>query len=245
MNKLAFVLSLLSSAMLFSVEPVNILVNSKEMCHCDPKDPGPTGPQGPKGSRGVTGATGPAGSFGSPGSTGPTGPQGLQGPTGPIGPSLTGSLTGPTGPVGPALFSTFISLYTKLVGTTIPDGSTFPFDQQLAQSGGISTVFGTGVVTITDPGTYLINYGASVTNLADFLSYFLTLNNVFIPGSKVEFSDFVNNAHIVPGTIIIPSVAAGSTIRLINSSGQDVSYQNPPGDTVDITAYLVVMRISD
>lgn len=249
-----FLLSLviISSSLLFSVSDATLAVQTKEMCHCDPKDPGPTGPQGPKGPRGATGATGPAGTFGVQGPAGPTGPTGPLGPTGPAGVTGINGVTGTAGPSGVSQtqFSpSFISLYTQST-VDVPSGSSVPLTTIASQVGGVTANLLTGVVTVTDPGTYYVRYALSGFNTVGggVNGFALSFNGSFLTGTQLNATNFGSQfAHLITGSLIIPSVAAGSTISILsnNPNGGAFRVQNPTGITNNNTAYLLVEKIAD
>jgi hypothetical protein len=253
-----FLLSLIlvSSGMVFTFSDANESVQTREMCHCAPKDPGPTGPQGPRGPRGATGATGPAGTFGVIGATGPTGPTGPVGLTGPTGLAGPDGVVGPTGSAGESVdqFSpTFISLYTQDSGITfnVPNGASIPLDTISSQVGGISANLSTGVVTVTDPGTYYVRYAVSghALNGAAATGFNLNFNGSLLAGTQLYSPNFGPvPAHLTTGSIIIPSVSSGATISIVSNStlGSALIVTNPFGFAGNNnTAYLLVEKIAD
>lgn len=143
---------------------------------------GITGPTGPQGIRGATGADGAAATVaigtvttaqpgaqaevtnsGTPSAAvfdfvipqGATGPQGIRGATGPQG------IQGATGPTG-STDTQAVSAYS-LPAAQVSDGGAVQFDVTATQSGtDVTHTAGSGDVTITQPGTYFVQYGATV-----------------------------------------------------------------------------------
>lgn len=222
------------------------LIRPIELCK-EPKR-GPTGPKGPQGPRGPTGATGLTGGTGATGPTGATGGIGPQGETGPAGPAPQGPVgpTGPTGATGP--FSpAFISLFTKQQ-VNVSTGDPIPFDNLSAQQGFIFSPLPTGIVIVFDPGVYLVRYGASAATTSGDPTLELFLNGVLVPGSNLSINATVydaTNAHIVAGAVIIPLTFFDLLTLTFDNDGTQTALQNPGGDTVDNTAYLIVEKIAN
>ena len=225
---------------------------------------GPTGPQGPQGIQGPSGATGaqgpagPTGATGPAGATGPTGPQGIQGvagPTGPTGPiGLTGEI-GPTGPVGPTgatgeigptgptgatgptgpagTVASFGSFYTDTTQTVTNDS--FPLTTTLTSSN-IALEPTTGVLTLTNAGTYSIDYGVYSTDATATDTVSIFLNGTEVAGTERTLE---NNA-ITNGNVIINVPTATSTLNIqINSTGA-VTFDDPNG----VNGYLTIVQIA-
>jgi hypothetical protein len=100
---------------------------------------GATGPQGPMGPQGAAGAKGPAGAQGAPGAQGPAG---VKGPTGP---------TGPQGQQGGLSYSANGILAGQM---GVPVGFNSPWGRF-------------SVVTMANPGTYILSGQIQVFNAAD------------------------------------------------------------------------------
>lgn len=227
---------------------------------------GPTGPTGVTGPTGATGVTGPTGlsitgatgATGATGPTGSTGPTGATGATGPIGLSITGA-TGPTGPIGPTgvTGATGLSITgpTGATGATGATGgvisnfgsfnstaeqtvnnTTFPLPNTIVESG-MTIVPATGVVTLSDVGTYRVDYGvyaASGATAADRVA--LYLNGAEISGT----SRGLENNTMINGSAIIQTAAANSTLNIQIISSNAVTFLDDDG----INGYLVISRIA-
>lgn len=195
--------------------------------------PGPIGPQGPQGPAGPVGATGPQGPQGIPGptgatgatgATGPQGPQGIQGPQGPIGP------TGPQGPAGTiASYGAYYSTTTQTLSNT-----SFPLDSANDESN-MTIDPATGIVTLTNAGTYKIDYGVlPETGAVETNRVALYLNGAEVNGTSLEL---VNEQIVGASTII--TVDAGSTINIQILADNTVTFV-----AEDINAYLTIMQIA-
>ena len=225
--------------------------------------PGPIGPQGPQGPVGATGATGPQGPQGIPGPTGATGPQGIQGPVGPQGPiGLTGAtgatgpqgpigLTGATGPqgetgpqgpqgiqgpVGPQGPAGTIASYGAYYSTTTQtlSNTSFPLDSANDESN-MTIDPATGIVTLTNAGTYKIDYGVlPETGAVETNRVALYLNGAEVNGTSLEL---VNEQTIGASTII--TVSAGSTVNIEILADNTVTFA-----AEDINAYLTILQIA-
>ena len=201
--------------------------------------PGPVGPQGPAGPQGPigpTGATGAQGPQGIQGETGPQGPIGLTGPAGPQGPiGLTGA-TGPQGPVGPAGTATvasYGSFYTDTTQTVTNDS--FPLTTTLASSN--TTVDSTtGIVTLANAGTYLVEYGVYSTDATATDTVSIFLNGTEVAGTERTLT----NNTTTSGSAIITVPTATSTLNIqINSTGA-VTFDDPTG----VEGYLTITQIA-
>lgn len=152
-----------------------------------------------KGERGPVGATGPTGATGATGPTGPTGPQGIQG------------IQGPVGPQGPSGFPT---VYYSQNGEP---------DKDVAA--GTSADIGTAI-TIVDGGTYLINFGITLTvnTGADWVSWVknTTTATDYLTGRDVagENTDVLNVATQNGSNSFIVTVA-DNDVLLIRASALD------------------------
>ena len=110
------------------------------------------GPPGPKGGTGATGATGPRGETGATGATGPRGETGATGATGP---------PGATGPAG-AGSAEALSAYS-VPAAPVADGGAAVFDVNGAVAGtGITHAAGSADITLNEPGTYYVNFAATL-----------------------------------------------------------------------------------
>ncbi len=160
----------------------------------DTGDTGATGPQGiqgvagPKGDTGDTGPqgnTGATGPKGDTGDTGATGPQGIQGPAGPKGD--TGD-TGPQGPPGNSAVK-LIDIYDSNASYVIPKNTftKIKLNTSRINLGGIFTV-NNNQITVTEGGTYEIEYGVSAqTNVWSSVEAKIRVN-----GSDLNATDSYN-----------------------------------------------------
>ena len=188
---------------------------------------GATGPQGPiglTGATGATGATGPQGPIGLTGATGPQGPQGIQGPVGPQGP------IGPQGPAGTiASYGSYFSTTTQTLSN-----QSFPLDSANDESN-MTIDPATGIVTLTNAGTYKIDYGVlPETGAVEANRVVLYLNGAEVPGTSLEL---VNEQIVGASTII--TVDAGSTLNIQILADNNVTFA-----AEDISAYLTIMQIA-
>lgn len=198
---------------------------------------GATGPQGPIGLTGATGPVGPQGPIGLTGATGPQGPQGEIGPIGPQGPTGPQGIQGPQGEVGPqgpaGTIASYGSFYTDTTQTLTDE----PFVLTTTTSADNLTLdAATGIITLTDTGTYKVDYGVYSTDAAatDYVSIYL--NGVEVAGS----SQTLNNNTMTNGSIIIDVPADNSTLNIQITSAADVTFESPAG----VDGYLVITQIA-
>jgi hypothetical protein len=202
---------------------------------------GPTGPTGPQGPTGPMGPTGPAGpTIGILGPTGPTGPQGQQGPTGPTGPQgPTGSQgpTGPTGPRGPK--ETLAGIHAQMLNqnsNTLEDNVNVLFDSLLnTSSPSISYDSNTGIFTISETGTYLVNWWVAVAGTAgpSSVAFALRLNDsTDIPSAMPNIEGQLS------GSSLLTIGTAPSTLALVNTTGSAVLYGDLP-----VQANIVITQV--
>ena len=207
---------------------------------------GATGPTGPTGAAGPIGATGADGAMGVTGPTGPIGPTGPTGPTGPAGLGATGPTgsagaigpTGPTGPTGPAG-----------TGATGPTGATGELDTQalsaystpaaVAASGGalefdmnnaivgtaLSHTAGSDTVTISQPGTYFVQYNgttypANITSFPAVNTINFTLNGVTqSAGAAQTRFDSAAQAEAISAAAVFNITTTPTTLQVISGGG--------------------------
>ena len=207
---------------------------------------GPTGPTGPRGATGPTGPTGPTGATGATGTgvtgaTGATGPTGPTGPTGATGATGTGAtgVTGATGPTGP----------TGATGATGPTGATGEPDTQalsaystpaaVAASGGalefdmnnaivgtaLSHTAGSDTVTISQPGTYFVQYNgttypANITSFPAVNTINFTLNGVTqSAGAAQTRFDSAAQAEAISAAAVFNITTTPTTLQVISGGG--------------------------
>lgn len=191
---------------------------------------GPIGPAGPQGLTGATGATGPIGPQGPQGLTGATGATGPQGPVGPQGPQ---GEVGPQGPAGTAVLASYGSFFTDSTQTVTNDS--FPLTTT-SSSNNIAIDTTTGVATLTNAGTYKIDYGVYPTDsgASDYVSIYL--NGTEVSGSERA----LENNSMTNGSIIVNVPTATSTVNIQITSTDAVTFTDPTG----IEGYLVITQIA-
>jgi hypothetical protein len=193
---------------------------------------GPTGPQGltgatgPTGPQGLTGTTGPTGAQGLTGATGPTGAQGLTGATGPTGPQGLNGATGPTGPSGSTTGLNTFMFGTTNASTTITASSPIIFSTTPALTNIVYNP-ANGTITLSNSGTYLINWTAAIKNesAAAILTLGLyqitpTINIISTSNSGNTISN--NASTFISGTALF-TISAVTTIQLRNLSTNSIS----------------------
>src|SRR5574344_1695703 len=200
---------------------------------------GPTGLTGATGATGLTGATGPTGLTGATGPTGLTGATGATGLTGATGPTgLTGAtgatgltgVTGPTGPTGATGSTTGLNTYmmaTSTAETTYTTGLPLQFTTTTPAN---NITYSAGTFTLTNAGTYLINWAATIKNEGSSAVLSLGLYRVTPSTGYINYTNsgntISNNASVqISGTAILIATA-GTTIQLRNSTAQSISTDN-------------------
>ena len=200
---------------------------------------GATGPTGPQGIRGATGADGAAATVaigtmttaqpgaqaevtnsGTPSAAvfdfvipqGATGPQGIQG------------MTGPTGPTG-STDTQAVSAYS-LPAAQVSDGGAVQFDVTATQSGtDVTHTAGSGDVTITQPGTYFVQYGATVapTGAASYpVTGIVTLSvngQTQSAGAGMVQFDAATLARQISAAAVLNVTDVPATVQVISSGG--------------------------
>lgn len=228
-------------------------------CCVGPQGPmGPRGPRGPQGPRGIQGAqgkegiqgprgpqgvSGPQGSPGIQGIIGPTGPQGIQGERGATG--ATGAqgpqgLRGATGPAGestprPQFASGGLYSYTC---KQLPAQAALTFDISTIQLG-MRVCDHYRSVIITQPGTYMVQFGMLVSNqpcMGDCIA--LELNHsMLVEESRMP----VSYEHQFVSGVVILTLKAEDELGLVADCENcfDICCANNT-----INAYLVLHQIS-
>jgi hypothetical protein len=178
---------------------------------------GPTGPQGLPGTNGITGPTGPQGLQGIQGVTGPTGPTGETGPTGPQG--LQG-ITGPTGATGPAnglnAYGGKYSNTPQTINLTIGTQTQIPLANSMPNFN--TTYTPANSITVTEAGTYEINYFSNVSvALGTTLTLAVRNNGTNIPATVISRILSVGVDSIYSGSVVV-TLAAGAVIDMAISA---------------------------
>ena len=196
---------------------------------------GATGPTGPQGNIGPTGATGVTGPTGPQGNVGPTGATGVTGPTGPqgnIGPTGATGATGPTGPAGDAapVLDSYAMVHDE-TNSTVKDQQPVLF-QTTNISKKISYNPGTGDFYIPEKGIYIIHWWINArhndkTVDCEPRALGIELHQYWPTDTLIAHSSTHNKlTSCDTGTIngnAIFEATAGSSYRLINTSGLDIS----------------------
>lgn len=192
---------------------------------------GPQGPQGEIGPQGPAGATGATGATGPQGEVGPQGPQGIQGVPGPQGPQ---GETGPQGPAGPAgTIASYGSFYTD--STQVVTNDSFPLTTTLSSSN-MTLDTTTGIVTLSNAGTYLVEYGVYSTDATATDTVSIFLNGVEVAGTQRTLT----NNTTTSGSAIITVPTATSTLNIqINSTGA-ITFEDPTG----VEGYLTITQLA-
>ncbi|MFU0833516.1 MAG: Collagen-like protein [Oscillospiraceae bacterium] len=187
------------------------------------------GPTGPTGAQGPTGPMGPTGPTGPQGLQGPTGPQGQQGPTGP---------TGPRGPRGPK--EALAGIHAQMINhnsNTLEDNANVLFDSLLnTSSPSITYDSNTGIFTISETGTYLVNWWVAVAGTAGpaAIAFALRLNDsTDIPSAMPIVSGQLS------GSALLTIGTAPSTLCLVNTTGSAVLYGDLP-----VQANIVITQVN-
>lgn len=201
---------------------------------------GPQGPIGLTGAQGPVGPVGPVGPQGPIGLTGPAGPIGPVGPQGPVGATGATGATGPVGPVGPAGPSAIeglaIATLNNTTAVTLTDvGDLVPFSNaDVIENATINATNDT--VTVTNAGTYLINYGITPsTGTGSAVS--LYINGTENAVTRLTLTDSTST---YSGGIIL-NLAAGDTISIGKSL--NTTAITLPADTMN--AYLNIIPITN
>ena len=187
---------------------------------------GATGPQGLVGATGPTGATGPQGLVGATGPTGATGPQGLEGATGPTGATgpqgLVGATgpTGVTGPTGPANgLNAYGGKYSDTPQTiTLGIGTQSQIALPSTMPNLNTTYTPANSITVTQAGTYEINYYSNVSvALGTTVTLAVRNNGTNIPDTVISRVLSVGVGSIYSGSVIV-TLTAGAVIDMAISA---------------------------
>ena len=212
---------------------------------------GMTGPTGPQGIQGATGPTGPQGIQGATGADGAaatvaigtvtTAQPGAQAevtnsgtpsaavfdfviPQGATGPQGVQGMTGPTGPTG-STDTQAVSAYS-LPAAQVSDGGAVQFDVTATQSGtDVTHTAGSGDVTITQPGTYFVQYGATVAPtgaasypVTDIVTLSVNGQTQSAGAGMVQF-DAATPARQISAAAVLNVTDVPATVQVISSGG--------------------------
>lgn len=174
-------------------------------------------PQGPTGPQGLAGATGPTGPQGLAGATGPTGPQGLAGATGPTGPQGLAGATGPTGPTsGLAAYGGKYSDTAQTINLGIGTQSQIALPSNMPNLN--TTYTPANSITVTQAGTYEINYYSNVSvALGTTVTLAVRNNGTNIPDTVISRVLSVGVGSIYSGSVIV-TLTAGAVIDMAISA---------------------------
>lgn len=206
--------------------------------------PGATGAAGAAGANGATGATGATGANGTvTGTTGATGATGATGDS--VGATGPTGATGATGPSGTTVSTSFASFYTSITTPLVgPTGVLVPYGEISTLFGGISYIPNSGMITINDPGEYLVVFGLSVVAGKDPVSMHLILNDHINP---IQIFDEVGvgSEYMVAYAQVVSVPIAGSTLSVeVNSTANFVIKPRVDNRGYN-SAYLVLYRLQD
>ena len=187
---------------------------------------GPQGPTGATGPQGPIGLTGPTGATGATGAQGPQGIQGIQGPAGPAGADGTNGLAS----YGGAYDSGTATIALTTTSTTLPLGTPLP-------SSDITT--GTNTLTITNAGTYEVDYGlrGSVTTPAN-VTLSVQQNGTDIPQTVVTQSFTTTEDNLANRTLV--TLNAGDQLTLNAVASANTSFVTSD----DVNTYLTVKQLT-
>lgn len=148
--------------------------------------------------------------------------------------------TGPTGPAGAGGALSGVQLQLQgSSGGSIADGANVVFDVSLNSiSPNIAYAAGTGVFTITDPGTYYINWWVNTDGAQAQTNVIFTIETSDGAAiSAVSPSPIVTTQ--LSGNALITVVVAPVTFSLVNNSGAPVTF-GTGGVQADLTVVQVV-----
>ena len=114
-------------------------------------------------------------------------------------------------------------------GGTVQNGANVPFDTVGANNMlGVSYAPGSGTVTISRTGTYLVNWWVAVegTQTAESLAFAISLNGTDV---QTSYSDIGGGQ--VYGTAIVNVTSIPATLSLVNRSGDAVTYVTASGQS--------------
>jgi len=204
-----------------------------QSCTCPP------GIQGPLGAQGVQGPQGLQGFVGLQGAVGPQGGAGIQG------------LPGDTGPCCP-LSGTFANVYSNLDQTALATGDAALMENRNMSTLSIDTTMTgiTGGVTVNLAGIYEVSWSAAGQLSSPYptpvtcWSMALTLDDVIVPGSSDAAFQASPTAVIShTGGKVIISIAAGQTLKIVNTTPSNIDLSaNPLGTVAPIAS--VSMNVS-
>lgn len=216
---------------------------------------GPVGPQGPAGVPGATGAQGPIGPQGPSGETGATGPQGPAGTPGPVGPQGPIGETGPAGPQGPIgetgpigpqgipggllAFGDFYALMPADNPDPVAPGEDVAFPQSGPVSAAGITRSSNSAFTLTDPGTYLVQFQVSTEGPGQLV---LTLDGAELPYTVVGSG----TAGQLVGIALVNATTANAvlTVRNPDGTGNPLTLTPNAGGTEPVSAHLTIARVA-
>lgn len=124
----------------------------------------------------------------------------------------------------------------RLLGGSVPNGGNVIYNSVVYASGNIG-YDGNGIITLGAPGIYSFNWWVATQSFSPAVAPVFTL--ISSKGDAIR-GDSPNTLGEVVGFGIINVVAAPVTVRLVNTSGADITY----ADTVPVKAGLTVTESS-
>ena len=161
-----------------------------------------------------------------------TGPMGPQGPTGPMGPR---GAVGPQGPQGEAGVTS--AIYASTGTATVAENSLIPLTQTAITEGSDMSVSGNALVLPI--GSYLITanvsaYAPNITAPTD-LSVGINANGIAIPNEFLEeTAETATSIVNMSKTLLLNVSTDGTTISLVNTSGESLIIENAGLTAVEI-----------
>lgn len=105
-------------------------------------------------------------------------------------------------------------------GATVADGFPIPYDT-LVSNNMTGATFATGTVTLTRPGTYLVNWWVTMQNIEKAgaeSGFAVEINGVKLSGSYAPFG-----TGQIAGSSLVTVHSSPSTLQLVNHSGEPVT----------------------
>lgn len=182
----------------------------------------------PTGPTGFTGPTGPQGPMGTAANTGATGPTGFTGPTGPTGVPGSATNTGATGPTGPTIFTPYYASFGSSVSQTGGTNTVQVMTHDTTFVAGAGIVLSSPTtITVTNAGTYVLNFSVQVAKAGGNLStlkVWLRVNGANVPLTASQFALSGNNSEVFSMVEFMYTFTAGETFSWAWSSSDPSVY---------------------
>jgi hypothetical protein len=143
--------------------------------------------------------------------------------------------TGPVGPTGPLSLGTFASLSLHDTPQTVNPGTAVLFAETDVLEGNISYNSSTGVITLDNPGFYLVTYGFTAT--ANNRQFLLKLNGVNVSGSACDSA----TSNLQGLSVIFQTTLPMSILQLINNTTSATTLQTTTAGSEE--AFIVIQQI--